>query len=93
MRQYDDAVARLMQVCLERVGPRRHGAVEGGHGVLREGCLVAAVADVLGQPRPCGRPGPGSEARDGSFRLENGRQRHLQGFRPGRYGTAQICPG
>jgi hypothetical protein len=70
-----------MQVCFERVCPGRDGAVEGGHGILREGRLVAAVPDVLGQPRPCG-PGPGSEARDGGLKCGNERQRQGSGPAP-----------
>ena len=51
MRQHDHAVAGQVHVCLDGVGAGRHGAVEPGHGILRERRLVAPVADVLGQTR------------------------------------------
>lgn len=59
MRQHDDAVTRQVDVGLEGVGPRGQGAAEGRHGVLREGGLVAPVADVLGQPREVAERGRG----------------------------------
>lgn len=57
MRQHDDAVARQVQVRFERVRPSSHGAVERGHRVLREGRLVAPVADVHGQLMLAGQGG------------------------------------
>jgi len=63
MRQHDDAVARQVDVGLEGVGTGGQGAAEGGHGVLREGGLVAPVADVLGQPRVAGGGGGGARCR------------------------------
>ena len=66
MRQHDDAVAAEMQVGLDGVRAGVHGAAEGGHGVLREGRLVAPVRDVLGQRRPGSRPGARAGAGEGA---------------------------
>ena len=47
MRQDDDAVGGQVQVRLDGVGADLDGALEGGHGVLGPGRLVAPVADGL----------------------------------------------
>jgi len=49
MRQNNDPVPRQTQISLDTVRTDVDGPAEGRHGVLREGGLVAAVGDDLGE--------------------------------------------
>lgn len=57
MGQHGDAVGREVHVRLQRVRADGHGALEGAHRVLREGGLVPAVGDGLGEQAVRAPPG------------------------------------